>query len=107
MNAIARRIAAGTALLAAAALIALGTATMSQADTSIANNGPLSGKWRCCCSVVWRVDQEPADRRSDNGAQRLGELEQGEMRTEAIDAAERRHGWWPVAGVVSERSGWS
>jgi hypothetical protein len=40
MNAITRRIAAGTALLAAPALIALGTATMSQADTSIANNGP-------------------------------------------------------------------
>ncbi len=40
MNAITRRIAAGTALLAAPALIALGAATMSHADTSIANNGP-------------------------------------------------------------------
>jgi hypothetical protein len=40
MNAIARRIAATTALLAAPALIALGTAAASQAATSITNTGP-------------------------------------------------------------------
>jgi hypothetical protein len=40
MNAITRRIAAATALLAAPALIALGTATMSHADTAVTNNGP-------------------------------------------------------------------
>ncbi|MGH3638799.1 MAG: hypothetical protein ACRDUX_07195 [Mycobacterium sp.] len=40
MNAIVRRIAATTALLAAPALIALGTAAASQAAPSITNNGP-------------------------------------------------------------------
>jgi hypothetical protein len=40
MNAITRRVAATAALLAAPALIALGTAVASQADTSITNNGP-------------------------------------------------------------------
>ncbi|HEV7422435.1 MAG TPA: hypothetical protein VGO30_21735 [Mycobacterium sp.] len=40
MDAITRRIAAATALLAAPALIALGTATMSHADTAVTNNGP-------------------------------------------------------------------
>ncbi|MBJ7339319.1 hypothetical protein [Mycolicibacterium sp.] len=40
MTTIARRIAATAALLAAPALIALGTAGASQADTSITNNGP-------------------------------------------------------------------
>ena len=40
MNAITSRIAAATALLAAPALIALGTAAMSHADTAVANNGP-------------------------------------------------------------------
>lgn len=40
MNANIRRIVAGTALLAAPALIAIGTATASHADTGITNNGP-------------------------------------------------------------------
>lgn len=40
MNTITRRIAATAALLAAPALIALGTATMSYADTAVTNNGP-------------------------------------------------------------------
>ncbi|MDT5153185.1 MAG: hypothetical protein QOI01_4918 [Mycobacterium sp.] len=40
MTTIARRIAATAALLAAPALIALGTAAASQADTAITNNGP-------------------------------------------------------------------
>jgi hypothetical protein len=40
MNAISRRIAATAALLAAPALIALGTATASHADTSLRVNGP-------------------------------------------------------------------
>ncbi len=40
MNVITRRIAAATALLAAPALIALGTATSSHADTDVRYNGP-------------------------------------------------------------------
>jgi hypothetical protein len=40
MNTIARRIAAGAALVAAPALIALGTATAGHADTADTNNGP-------------------------------------------------------------------
>jgi hypothetical protein len=40
MNAITRRIAATAALFAAPALIALGTATMSHADTTVRYNGP-------------------------------------------------------------------
>jgi hypothetical protein len=40
MNAITRRIAATAALLAAPALIALGTATSSHAETTIRYNGP-------------------------------------------------------------------
>lgn len=40
MNAFTRRIAAGTFLIAAPALIALGTATASQAQTSVTNVGP-------------------------------------------------------------------
>ncbi len=39
MNAITRRIAAATALLAAPIMIALGTATMSHADTNLGNAG--------------------------------------------------------------------
>ena len=42
MNVITRRIAAATALLAAPALIALGTASMSHADTSVRYNGPAT-----------------------------------------------------------------
>ena len=42
MNAITRRIAATTALLAAPALIALGTATASHAETSVRYNGPAT-----------------------------------------------------------------
>ncbi len=42
MNVITRRIAAATALLAAPALIALGTAGMSHADTSVRYNGPAT-----------------------------------------------------------------
>ena len=37
---VSRRIAAGFALVAAPALIALGAATASHADTAVANNGP-------------------------------------------------------------------
>ena len=40
MNVITRRIAAATALLAAPALIALGTATSSHAETGVRYNGP-------------------------------------------------------------------
>ncbi|MDT5105125.1 MAG: hypothetical protein QOI25_2638 [Mycobacterium sp.] len=40
MNTITRRFAATAALLAAPALIALGTATMSHADTAVTTNGP-------------------------------------------------------------------
>jgi hypothetical protein len=40
MNTITRRIAATAALLAAPALIALGTATASHADTAVTTNGP-------------------------------------------------------------------
>lgn len=40
MNAITRRIAAATTLIAAPALIALGAATGAHADTSISNKGP-------------------------------------------------------------------
>jgi hypothetical protein len=40
MNTITRRIAAGAALLTAPALIALGTATSSHADTTVRYNGP-------------------------------------------------------------------
>ncbi len=40
MNAITRRVAAAAALLAAPALIALGTATASHADTNVRTNGP-------------------------------------------------------------------
>ena len=40
MNTISRRIAATAALLAAPALIALGAATMSHADTAVTTNGP-------------------------------------------------------------------
>ena len=40
MATIARRIAATAALLAAPALIALGTATAGHADTQVVNNGP-------------------------------------------------------------------
>jgi hypothetical protein len=40
MNVSTRRVAAATALLAAPVLIALGTATMSHADTAVTNNGP-------------------------------------------------------------------
>jgi hypothetical protein len=40
MNTIARRIAAGAALVAAPALIALGAAAASHADTSVTNTGP-------------------------------------------------------------------
>jgi hypothetical protein len=40
MNTITRRIAAGAALLAAPALIALGTATMSHAEATVNNSGP-------------------------------------------------------------------
>ena len=42
MNVITRRIAAATALLAAPALIALGTATSSHADTGVRYNGPAT-----------------------------------------------------------------
>jgi hypothetical protein len=42
MNVITRRIAAATALLAAPALIALGTAGMSHADTTVRYNGPAT-----------------------------------------------------------------
>jgi acetyl-CoA acetyltransferase len=42
MNTIARRVAAATALLAAPAIIALGTATMSHADTVSTQTGPSS-----------------------------------------------------------------
>jgi hypothetical protein len=42
MNAITRRIAAATTLIAAPVLIALGTAGMSHADTVITNYGPSS-----------------------------------------------------------------
>ena len=42
MNVITRRIAAATALLAAPALIALGTATSSHAETSVRYNGPAT-----------------------------------------------------------------
>jgi hypothetical protein len=42
MNTITRRIAATAALLAAPALIALGTATASHADTSVRYNGPAT-----------------------------------------------------------------
>ncbi|HEX7827684.1 MAG TPA: hypothetical protein VF477_22520 [Mycobacterium sp.] len=42
MNAITRRIAATAALLAAPALIALGTATASHAETSVRYNGPAT-----------------------------------------------------------------
>ncbi len=40
MNAVTRRIAAATALLAAPVMIALGTATISHAETSVSNTGP-------------------------------------------------------------------
>ena len=40
MTTIARRIAATAALLAAPALIALGTASAGHADTQVVNNGP-------------------------------------------------------------------
>jgi hypothetical protein len=40
VNTISRRIAATAALLAAPALIALGTATSSHADTAVTTNGP-------------------------------------------------------------------
>jgi hypothetical protein len=40
MNTITRRIAATAALLAAPALIALGTAAASHADTAVTTNGP-------------------------------------------------------------------
>jgi hypothetical protein len=40
MNIMTRRIAAVTAMAAAPALIALGAATASQAQTSVADNGP-------------------------------------------------------------------
>lgn len=39
MNTITRRVAAGLALVAAPAMIALGTATMSYADTSLSASG--------------------------------------------------------------------
>jgi hypothetical protein len=42
MNNISRRIAATAALLAAPALIALGTATASHAETSVRYNGPAT-----------------------------------------------------------------
>jgi hypothetical protein len=42
MNTISRRIAATAALLAAPALIALGTATSSHAETSVRYNGPAT-----------------------------------------------------------------
>ena len=42
MNTITRRIAATAALLAAPALIALGTATSSHAETSVRYNGPAT-----------------------------------------------------------------
>jgi hypothetical protein len=42
MNTISRRIAAIAALLAAPALIALGTATSSHAETSVRYNGPAT-----------------------------------------------------------------
>ncbi|KAA0087024.1 hypothetical protein CIW52_03940 [Mycolicibacterium sp. P9-64] len=42
MNTISRRIAATAALLAAPALIALGTATASHAETSVRYNGPAT-----------------------------------------------------------------
>jgi hypothetical protein len=42
MNAISRRIAATAALLAAPALIALGTATASHAETTVRYNGPAT-----------------------------------------------------------------
>jgi hypothetical protein len=42
MNAITRRVAATTALLAAPALIALGTATASHAETTVRYNGPAT-----------------------------------------------------------------
>ena len=42
MNTITRRIAATAALLAAPALIALGTATASHAETSVRYNGPAT-----------------------------------------------------------------
>jgi hypothetical protein len=40
MNASIRRIAAGVAMIAAPALIALGTATASHADSAVTTNGP-------------------------------------------------------------------
>jgi hypothetical protein len=40
MNAIARRIATAAAMIAAPALIALGTATMSHADVELTSHGP-------------------------------------------------------------------
>ena len=42
MNTITRRIAAAAALLAAPALIALGTATASHAETTVRYNGPAT-----------------------------------------------------------------
>jgi hypothetical protein len=42
MNTISRRIAATAALLAAPALIALGTATSSHAETTVRYNGPAA-----------------------------------------------------------------
>ena len=42
MNTITRRVAATAALLAAPALIALGTATASHAETSVRYNGPAT-----------------------------------------------------------------
>jgi hypothetical protein len=42
MNTISRRIAATAALLAAPALIALGTATASHAETTVRYNGPAT-----------------------------------------------------------------
>jgi hypothetical protein len=42
MNTISRRIAATAALLAAPALIALGTATSSHAETTVRYNGPAT-----------------------------------------------------------------
>jgi hypothetical protein len=42
MNAITRRVAATAALLAAPALIALGTATASHAETTVRYNGPAT-----------------------------------------------------------------
>ena len=44
MNAITRRLAAVAALTAAPALIALGAATASQAQTTVTNTGPRAGE---------------------------------------------------------------